>query len=110
VTGFFVIEAYVGRLTEGGVAGGGGGVLLWDAALRQLAVVLERALEGARAAEEMLAVKDFLLLVATALERAGYQVRGVVGVWSLCVCVRWGEWVAGVMKLWPPGSSDICCA
>lgn len=88
MTGFFVIEAYVGRLTEGGVAGGGGGVLLWDAALRQLAVVLERALEGARAAEEMLAVKDFLLLVATALERAGYQVgMCVVCVCGLCVCV-----------------------
>lgn len=50
------------------------GAMLWNGALRSLKTTLESAFEQLGSTAVMLMVKDFVLLVCVALERAGYQV------------------------------------
>jgi hypothetical protein len=91
VTGFFVVESFVARVTDGLVTPAQG-LVLWDVALRSLKQQLERAMESLRSAQQMLLVKDFVILVCVALERAGYQVghrgRAMEYVWRPCGEVR----------------------
>lgn len=75
VAGFFVIESYVQRVTDG-LVGPAEGAALWAGAQRSLKATLEAAFDQLGTASLMLMVKDFVLLVCVALERAGYQVRG----------------------------------
>jgi hypothetical protein len=75
VAGFFVIESYVQRVTDG-LVGPAEGAALWAGAQRSLKATLEAAFEQLSTASLMLMVKDFVLLVCVALERAGYQVIG----------------------------------
>jgi hypothetical protein len=79
VAGFFVIESYVQRVTDG-LVGPAEGAALWAGAQRSLKATLEAAFEQLGTASLMLMVKDFVLLVCVALERAGYQVRDGCGV------------------------------
>jgi hypothetical protein len=74
VAGFFVIESYVQRVTDG-LVGPAEGAALWAGAQRSLKSTLEAAFEQLSTASLMLMVKDFVLLVCVTLERAGYQVR-----------------------------------
>jgi hypothetical protein len=76
VAGFFVIESYVQRVTDG-LVGPVEGAALWAGAQRSLKSTLEAAFEQLSTASLMLMVKDFVLLVCVALERAGYQVRSL---------------------------------
>ena len=72
------------RVTDGLVTPAQG-LVLWDVALRSLKQQLERAMDSLRSAQQMLLVKDFVILVCVALERAGYQVQmgmGGAGLWQ----------------------------
>ncbi|WIA12907.1 hypothetical protein OEZ85_006525 [Tetradesmus obliquus] len=77
VAGFFVIESYVQRVTDG-LVGPAEGAALWAGAQRSLKATLEAAFDQLGTASLMLMVKDFVLLVCVALERAGYQVAPVI--------------------------------
>ncbi|KAF8067252.1 SEC15A [Scenedesmus sp. PABB004] len=79
VTGFFVVESYVQRVS-GGLVGAPEGAALWGGALPGLRAALSAALEGLGSAPLLLMVKDFVALAAVALERAGYQVAPVTEV------------------------------
>jgi len=75
LTGFFAIESYLERASDDFVLPGQRAAL-WDGALRGVKATLEGALERMGGVEEMLMVKDFVVLVCGALEHAGYQVGG----------------------------------
>jgi hypothetical protein len=94
LTGFFTVESFLERASDGFVLPGQRAAL-WDGALAGLKATLEGALERMGGAEEMLLVKDFVVLVASALEHAGYQV-GRVGVGG-CGGGGWGEGARRVM-------------
>ncbi|KAF6251582.1 hypothetical protein COO60DRAFT_605748 [Scenedesmus sp. NREL 46B-D3] len=77
VAGFFVVESYVQRVSDG-LVGPAEGAALWAGAQRPLKAALEAAFERLGTASLMLLVKDFVLLVCVALERAGYQVAPII--------------------------------
>jgi hypothetical protein len=108
VAGFFVIEAYVARVAEGLVVGRGASAALWAESQRALKATLEAALEsagggggggagggdggdGAAAASRLLLVKDFVLLVCRALERASpaYRTTPLLEVLAAGPCARY---------------------
>lgn len=71
VTGFFIVEDNVLRMTDGlitqqDVDG------FWEMAITMLKSVVDSAFEGMNSAPAMLLVKDFLLLVCGGLSRCGY--------------------------------------
>jgi hypothetical protein len=105
VVGFFAIEAYVARVTDGLVAPGAAAAL-WGASQRSLKATLEGALgavgggggsaaaadDAASAAARLLLVKDFVLLACQALERASPSYRAAQQVLELLAagpCARY---------------------
>eukprot|EP00803_Ostreobium_quekettii_P005107 evm.model.scf_611.3 EVM.evm.TU.scf_611.3 scf_611:47229-58906(+) len=71
VTGFFIIEDNVQRMTDDLVHQREVDQL-WEVAIATLKGVIDTAFEGMQSAPAMLLVKDFILLVCGALSQSGY--------------------------------------
>eukprot|EP00210_Caulerpa_lentillifera_P003559 g3395.t1 len=71
VTGFFIIEDNVQRMTDG-LINQQDVDRFWEMAITMLKSVVDSAFEGMNSASAMLLVKDFLLLVCGGLSRCGY--------------------------------------